>query len=97
MYKRLNINKLWILPFLFGVFLAGCTEPPEPTLNGKERRLLDSIYRDSVKQLHPVFDSLCELTFDARVASAVDSLMEVRLTEIRKQMERIQRLKNPKE
>jgi len=34
-------------------------------------------------------DSLCELDFDKKVAETVDSIMQQRLEEIRKQMRRI--------
>ena len=37
---------------VFGLLILGsCTEPPPPTLNSKDRNLVDSLYRDSIKNL----------------------------------------------
>lgn len=71
------------------LFLASCTEPPPPSLNSADRKVADSIYRDSINYLKPLIDSLCELNFEENVQATVDSIMAQRLEEIRKQMERI--------
>lgn len=71
--------------------MHSCTEPPPPTLNAKDRDLVDSLYRDSINIMRPILDSLCDLNFDAAVNAKVDSIMQKRLEEIRKQMERINR------
>lgn len=71
------------------LFLASCTEPPPPSLSSQDRKIADSLYRDSINYLKPVMDSLCDLNFDKNVQATVDSIMAERLEEIRKQMERI--------
>ena len=73
------------------LLMHSCTEPPPPTLNAKDRDLVDSLYRDSINIMRPILDSLCDLNFDAAVNAKVDSIMQKRLEEIRKQMERINR------
>jgi hypothetical protein len=91
---KINIIKIFSLSVVLSILLAfGCTEPPTPTLNSKERRLVDSLYKDSIQVLRPFLDSLCDLNFDGDVAFAVDSMMEIRLAEIRKQLARISQLK----
>ena len=77
------------LGLLCFAFFLNCTEPPPPTLNAKDRDLMDSLYRDSLNRIRPVLDSICEVTFDDRVQDAVDSIMAEREEEIRKQLERI--------
>ena len=54
-----------------------------------DRKIVDSLYRDSINTLKIEIDSLCELNFDKNVALTVDSIMQERLEEIRKQMRRI--------
>ena len=91
---RYKIFKKLIHIFCISSLLAiGCTEPPVPSLNSKDRRLVDSLYKDSVLVLKPLLDSICETTFDQRVNAAVDSMMDIRLQEIRKQLARIRQLK----
>jgi len=87
-------RKTAVMNLLFGglislLFLANCTEPPPPTLMSADRKIIDSIYRDSINVLKIEIDSLCELDFDKKVAETVDSIMQQRLEEIRKQMRRI--------
>jgi hypothetical protein len=91
---KTNILKLLFFSFLLSfLFAVGCTEPPVPSLNSKDRRYIDSLYKDSIQVLRPIIDSLCELNFDDRVNAAVDSMMTIRLEEIRKQLARIRELK----
>lgn len=90
--KNKQIRTRILLKFVFLlalVWLISCTEPPPPTLSSADRKIADSIYRDSINYLKPLIDSLCELNFDQQVQATVDSIMEERLEEIRKQMERI--------
>ncbi|MAT53229.1 MAG: hypothetical protein CMN32_02030 [Saprospirales bacterium] len=68
---------------------AACTEPPPPTLNYKERLLVDSLYNQGVDSLRPILDSLCTLHFDSLVQASVDSMMQERLEEIERYLQRI--------
>lgn len=90
--------KLLILNFsLFITFGFGCTEPPVPTLNAKERSLVDSLYKDTINYLKPLMDSMFALEKEARVQAAVDSMIEKRMGEIAKQLQRIQQFEKQQE
>ncbi|GIV31271.1 MAG: hypothetical protein KatS3mg029_0622 [Saprospiraceae bacterium] len=82
---------LWLC-LLGGWIWPGCTEPPPPVLNYKERLLVDSLYNKGVDSLRPILDSICQVHFDSIVQSKVDSMMQERLHEIEVYMERIRRL-----
>ncbi|MCB0617244.1 MAG: hypothetical protein KDC43_24310 [Saprospiraceae bacterium] len=85
--KRNPINAL-----LFGLLLTAataCTEDPPPTLDGTDRKIIDSLYQMEVNRIKPVLDSLCESRFDSLLQVAVDSILEVRNAEIEKQLNRI--------
>ena len=86
----------WILIIALGSLLqfTACTEPPLPSLNSKDRNLIDSLYKDQVVTLKPVLDSICDSRFDERVARAVDSIMEIRVREIEEQLRRIRELES---
>lgn len=77
----------FLIHFLFG--MISCTEPPPPSLGSADRKIVDSLYRDSINTLKIEIDSLCQMTFDANVQATVDSIMQERLEEIKKQMKRI--------
>ncbi len=70
---------------------TGCSDPPPRTLTLAERKLADSLFQEEIKKLKPKLDSLCELRFDSLVASALDSMLEVRKTLMKKQLERLQK------
>lgn len=79
------------LLFIFSCFFLNCTEEPPPTLNSKDRDLVDSLYRVQVSEQKPIIDSICGATFDSLVQVAVDSIMLERLTEIENQLSRIRK------
>jgi len=81
--------KIAIAVFWLSAGLAACTEPPPPTLNYKERLLVDSLYNQGVDSLRPILDSLCTLHFDSLVQASVDSMMQERLEEIERYLQRI--------
>lgn len=85
----MNFLKPAMLTIIVILAMTNCTEPPPPTLSVDDRKLTDSLYRDSINYLKPLIDSLCTLNFDKNVKAVVDSIMTERLEEIRKQMERI--------
>jgi hypothetical protein len=86
----------WILLITIGglLQLTACTEPPLPSLNSKDRNLIDSLYRDEVAILKPMLDSICDSRFEERIAQAVDSIMEIRVREIEEQLRRIRALES---
>lgn len=85
------MNKHWLL-FTFPVLLgSACTEPPPPTLGYKEREIVDNLFREKADSLKPIIDSLCNARFDSLVQRNVDSMMEVRTTEIQKYLERLRK------
>ncbi len=68
---------------------AACTiEPPEMPLTKEERKLIDSIYVAESKLVKIEMDSLCDLKFDRFVNRAVDSIIEDRLQEIERLINR---------
>lgn len=87
--SRTWVSLIKCLIFVLPILLTNCTEPPPPTLMSADRKIVDSLYRDSINTLKIEIDSLCELNFDNNVALTVDSIMQERLEEIRKQMRRI--------
>jgi len=58
-----------------------CIEEPIE-LDKKARILVDTLYLRQSKILRVELDSICDHTYNRRVALAVDSILEVRLKEI---------------
>lgn len=85
------LKKFYAIPLL--IFVSSCTEEAPIALNTDDRKLVDSFYMREVSKLKPELDSLCELSFDARVQRAVDSILIERRIEIEEQMKRLQDLK----
>ena len=85
-----HIIFLFLMLFSLSLFCR-CTEDPEPTLNFRERELVDSLYRMKLDTLKPVLDSLCTAHFDSAVAFKSDSMMKVRTAEVQKYLERLRR------
>ncbi len=85
---RMHLHKISLIATGLTMLLA-CTEPPTPTLNYKERLLVDSLYNHGVDSLRPILDSLCALSFDSLVQVSADSMMQERLEEIERYLERI--------
>lgn len=71
------------------VLTGGCTEEPPPTLLGKDRELIDTLYLQEVQVLRPQLDSLCEAIFEEEVARSVDSMVAIRRQEEARLRERI--------
>ncbi len=71
---------IFVLPLL----LAACgerQEDPLPALTYRQREIVDTLYLERVTTLRPMLDSICEAEHEARVARAVDSLLQVRMAE----------------
>ena len=85
------------MKFFYCVFISllffSCTEEAPETLLVQDRNLIDSLYLKEVSKLKPEMDSLCELNFDERVASLVDSILQERQQEIEEQVRRLQEIK----
>ena len=79
----------WIFCLCVGWGAVGCTEPVPPSLNGKDRRLLDSLYRDTANAQRILLDSLCDLQYDALVPRVTDSILDKRLRERKRQLDRL--------
>jgi hypothetical protein len=84
-------NYVISLGAIFIFVLTSCTEEPPPTLSFKEREMVDSLFRLQTDSLAPLYDSLCQAHFDSAVQSKVDSMMDERLGEIEKYLERIKK------
>jgi hypothetical protein len=82
------------LIFLSACFLPACTEDPPPALSYRDRELIDSLFRLQADTLRPIYDSLCIARMDSMVNRNVDSIMQERLAEIEKYLERIKREEN---
>ena len=67
-----------------------CTDPPPPALSSSDRRLIDSLYRDTAAIKRVELDSLCVLHQPALVRQLTDSLLDARLEERARQLERLQ-------
>lgn len=71
-----------------------CTADPDPTLNYKDREIVDSLFRKQIDTLKVYYDSLCEMRFDSAVLFKTDSIMKVRESEIKRYLERIKKETN---
>ncbi|MEO1260128.1 MAG: hypothetical protein AAFZ15_15140 [Bacteroidota bacterium] len=88
--QQSTINNYLFLFLLFCLITtSACTADPPPTLNYKDRQLVDSLFRLQVDSLKPLMDSLCDLRFDSAVQHTVDSIMQERQSEIEQYLERI--------
>lgn len=70
---------------------TGCTDPPPPSLNSADRKLIDSLYRDSAAIKRAELDSLCALRRPALVQQLTDSILRSRLADRARQLERLQK------
>lgn len=64
--------------------LASCggrTGEAKVRLSSNERALMDSMYIQQIEILRPMWDSLCDVRFEAGVSTAVDSLIRTRIAE----------------
>lgn len=85
-------STFYILHFAFIISLVNaCTPDPPPTLNYKDRQLVDSLFRREVDSLKPILDSICEIRFDSSVQAAVDSIISERQSEKEKYLERVKK------
>ncbi len=80
-YKFLIILGLLLAGSVLGG--SGCQEDPSFLL-ASQRTRIDTTVAKQVALLGPVMDSLCDQRFDAMVEGARDSIMKVKLEEIRK-------------
>ncbi len=84
------INNPFFLLFTFYFLLfASCTADPPPTLNYKDREMVDSLFRKEVSTMKPILDSLCNMRHDSAVQHKVDSMIKERQSEIDIYLERI--------
>ncbi|RMF26870.1 MAG: hypothetical protein D6765_08330, partial [Bacteroidetes bacterium] len=72
--------------------LWACTEPPPPSLDARDRQLLDSLFKQHIDSLRPIVDSLCEHWFDSLLPLTTDSILQVRLEERNRQLQRVREL-----
>ena len=84
------MNRYLVFIFFIGIYLFGLSacEPDEQRIIAENRSLIDSLANKQIKVLRTELDSICDLEFDARVQVAMDSIMEVRIEEIKKMLGR---------
>ena len=70
---------------LYLLNLCAC-EPNERRIIAENRSLIDSLANKQIKILRTELDSLCDLEFEVRVQAATDSIMAVRIEEIKKML-----------
>ena len=73
-----------VIPLLLFCLLAACSTEEEPVniqFTVEERQRIDELVINELKTLRPEMDSLCRMSFDDRVAVAVDSIIQERLEE----------------
>ena len=72
----------WLVLLLTVLSAAGCEDTQvELRLTSEERRQVDDRVSLTMDSLRPLLDSLCTVTFEDRVAVAVDSIIQERLEE----------------
>jgi len=77
-FIRIMMISLWISLLLTQI---GCLEEPIE-LGKKEKILVDTLAIRKTKMLRIELDSICDETFDTRVAVAVDSILAIRKKQI---------------
>lgn len=87
--KIVSISAFSLTCFLF--LQTACTADPPPTLRYKDREIVDSLFRVRIDTLKPFLDSLCEVRHDSAVRYKVDSILEVRISEKEKYLERLRK------
>ena len=89
---------LYFFLFFSGLFFFNsCTPDPPPTLNYKDRQVVDSLFRKEVDSLKPMLDSICDMRFDSAVQFTVDSIMKERQTDRDIYLERLKKKMEEKE
>lgn len=66
---------------LFFLLACGSDEKIKLRLTSDERREIDTLVANQVKELRPMFDSICIADFDELVEAATDSIVQQRLEE----------------
>lgn len=66
------------------LLLANACEEDPAFLLASQRTRIDTISANQIKLLRPELDSLCDEQFDALIKQAQDSIMETRMKEIKK-------------
>ena len=86
MNVRFSVNRRFesILAISFLIVLTMACEPNERRIIAENRSLIDSLANQQIKALRIELDSICDLEFEARVEAASDSIMQVRIEEIKK-------------
>ena len=84
------IRYFWPVVLVAATTWPACTDPPPPSLNSADRRLVDSLYRDTAGIKRVELDSLCELRQPILVQQLRDSILAARLEERARQLERLQ-------
>ena len=83
------MTKYLLISFLLVSYLlcsiTACEDPPA-YLEAQHMVIVDSLIRDEQELLKIELDSLCHLKFDEMVNHAVDSIMEIRLKEIKERL-----------
>ncbi len=74
-----------------GLLLWSCGEDAgtQVRLSSEERRLIDTLFLQQVKEIAPILDSICDANFEKEVKSAVDSIVKVRKLEEKMLRERM--------
>ena len=84
---------LMLVILFFCFIVSGCSESSIPDLSSAERKIVDSIYRDEMKDFRPKVEDLCTVLKDSLLPIYIDSMENARLAEIEKQLERIKNMK----
>lgn len=79
---HLSIKILSFLGLLSLLFMSSCVEESK-FLTPKERKYADSIILVKTKVLRVELDSVCDADFEKNVSAIVDSLLEVRIKEMK--------------
>lgn len=87
-------GRIFCLLAISMALLTACTEQPAPTLAYKEREVVDSLFRQQVDSLKPLFDKRCASQFDSAVQFKTDSMLTVRTAQIQKALERLRQESN---
>ncbi len=91
MSKRKGVlRKFLSILIIASLFLTiGCDIDPEAKAR-EQKKLVKELAREKTDSLYPVLDSLCDLRKEMEIVRLRDSIIEVRLADIRSKMEELE-------
>ncbi len=88
MFEKISTTKYLLIFAFIALLLPSCEFEP-PDLSIQERKIADSLYRETMKTYREEMDSVCQQLQDSLIPIYKDSILKMRESEIQKQLERV--------